>query len=283
MRIRLLTIVIWGGICLVGCIPSSSTVPLVYNNIFSKDTIITLEKLPMYPAQFNPRCILFNNERILVRTSTLDNAVYSVFSYPKMKHLSYFGEQSEFIVPLEQFNDEFYLVHNDSLYFYKWVEGDSLKLFSTSFFNNIMGQQMLGVAKLNDNLYAYSDNCFDKGTFSIMTLRAFNDACIRYMCPFIFCAIPTWVISNPGRSVVIAIISPLFIQDKSIFSNIFIYSVKSCIHPIFHFRLNPSPSSSGFPVTFGHAVDSSAIIIVPGFLPSTTELRCLKNSIASRF
>lgn len=139
MRIRLLTIVIWGGICLVGCIPSSSTVPLVYNNIFSKDTIVTLEKLPMYPAQFNPRCILFNNERILVRTSTLDNAVYSVFSYPKMKHLSYFGEQSEFIVPLEQFNDEFYLVHNDSLYFYKWVEGDSLKLFSTSFFNNIMG------------------------------------------------------------------------------------------------------------------------------------------------
>ena len=43
----------------------------------------------------------------------------------------------------------------------------------------------------------------------------------------------------------------------------FMYSVKSCIHPMFHFRLNPSPSSSGAPVTFGHAVDSSAIIIAP--------------------
>ncbi|GFH86323.1 hypothetical protein [Bacteroides acidifaciens] len=163
MRIILLTIVIWGGICLVGCVPSSSTVPLVYSSIFLKDTTVILEKVPMYPAQFNPRCILLSNERILVRTSTLDNAVYSVFSYPEMKHLSYFGEQSEFIVPLEQFNDELYLVRNDSLYFYKWIEGDSLKLFSTSFFDNIMGQQMLGVTKLNDNLYAYTNNCLDKG------------------------------------------------------------------------------------------------------------------------
>lgn len=122
MRIILLTIVLWGGICLVGCVPSSSTVPLVYSSIFPKDTIVTLERVPMCPAQVNPRCILLSNERILVRTSTLDNAVYSVFSYPEMKHLSYFGEQSEFIVPLEQFNDELYLVHNDSLYFYNGLK-----------------------------------------------------------------------------------------------------------------------------------------------------------------
>ncbi len=162
MKKKLLAIII-GGICVIGCVSSSPTVPLVYSSTFFKDTTIVLEKVPMYPAQFNPRCILLSNERILVRTSTLDNAIYSVFSYPDMKHLSYFGEQSEFTVPLQQFNDELYLVRNDSLYFYKWVEGDSLKLFSTSFFDNIMGKQMLGVAKLNDNLYAYSDNYFDKG------------------------------------------------------------------------------------------------------------------------
>lgn len=63
----------------------------------------------------------------------------------------------------------------------------------------------------------------------------------------------------------------------------FMYSVKSCIHPIFHFRLKPRPSSSGDPVTFGHAVDSSAIITAPLFRPRTTEFKCLKKSIASRF
>lgn len=64
----------------------------------------------------------------------------------------------------------------------------------------------------------------------------------------------------------------------------FIYSVKSCIHPhipfqaefpIRHLPQRRSPS--------GHAVDFSAIISAPGFRPSTTEFRCLKNPIASRF
>ena len=41
------------------------------------------------------------------------------------------------------------------------------------------------------------------------------------------------------------------------------YSRKSFIQPIFHFRENPSPSSSALPVTIGHAVDSSAIMTVP--------------------
>ena len=43
----------------------------------------------------------------------------------------------------------------------------------------------------------------------------------------------------------------------------FMYSRKSFIQPMFHLSEKPRPSSSGFPVTFGHAVDSSAIMTVP--------------------
>ena len=162
MKIRWLSIAFWSYICFA-CSTSAPTVPLVYENTFLKDTIISLEKVSMNPAQLNPRCMLLSNGRVLVRTSSRVNAIYSVFSYPEMKHLSYFGEQSEFAVPLGQFKNELYLVRSDSLYSYKWMEGDSLKRSSTSFWGNVMGQRMLGVAKLNDNWYAYSNNYFDKG------------------------------------------------------------------------------------------------------------------------
>ena len=52
---------------------------------------------------------------------------------------------------------------------------------------------------------------------------------------------------------------------------------------IFHLKVNPRPSSLTSFVTPGHAVDSSAIIIAPSFLPRMREFRCLKNQMASRF
>ena len=162
MKNRWLIVILWSYIC-VSCSPSVSTVSLVYNSTFMKDTIIDLERVEMYPAQLNPRCMLLNNDRILIRTSTMADKIYSVYSYPKMEHLTYFGNQSEYIVPLEQSNDDFYLVRSDSLFFYKWVEGDSLMRSSASYFYDVMGQRMLGVAKLQDNLYAYSNNYFDRG------------------------------------------------------------------------------------------------------------------------
>lgn len=163
MKIRMLTLIAWGCLC-VACSPSPSTVPLVYVSSFPKDTTINLEKVPMVPAQINPCCMLFSDGKLLVRTSTPTDAIYSVFSYPEMKHLSYFGERSEYIVPLEESRDEFYLVRSDSLCSYKWVEGDSLKQSSSSYFYNVMGQRILGLAKLESNLYAYSNNYFDPGT-----------------------------------------------------------------------------------------------------------------------
>lgn len=162
MKTRLLAIVLWSCVCFA-CSSPSSTVPLVYNSTFPKDTTVALEKVPMVPAQINPRCMLLSNGKILVRTSTPDNAIYSVFSYPEMKHLSYFGDRSEYIVPLGQTNNDLYLVRSDSLFTYRWVEGDSLRQFSASYFYNVMGQQMLGVTKLKENLYAYPSNYYDRG------------------------------------------------------------------------------------------------------------------------
>ena len=65
--------------------------------------------------------------------------------------------------------------------------------------------------------------------------------------------------------------------------SVFTYSKKSFIQPIFHLNSKPSPSSSAGFVTFGHAVDSSAITIAFGNCLEITEFKCLKNSIASRF
>ena len=159
---KLVVITLLGSV-FFACNRSFPTVSLVYNSTFPKDTIINLEKILMSPAQLNARCMLLSNDKILIRTSTSDDAIYSVFSYPEMKHLAYFGSESEYVVPIEQFNDDLYLVRGDSLCFYKWIEGDSLKQFSTSYFYNVMGQRMLGVAKMNDNLYAYCGNYNDRG------------------------------------------------------------------------------------------------------------------------
>ena len=48
-------------------------------------------------------------------------------------------------------------------------------------------------------------------------------------------------------------------------------------------RKTNEPSSSRSPVTFGHAVDSSAIRSASGNSFLKMEFRCFKNSIASRF
>lgn len=78
MKISLLAIVFGVCMCLVSCTPPSSTVSLVYSNVFSQDTIVTLEKVPMVPAQLNPRCLLFSNERVLVRTSTVLSVILNL-------------------------------------------------------------------------------------------------------------------------------------------------------------------------------------------------------------
>ena len=44
------------------------------------------------------------------------------------------------------------------------------------------------------------------------------------------------------------------------------YASVSCIQPMFHFRLKPSPPMYGGRVTCGHAVDSSAMVSTPGRL-----------------
>lgn len=158
-------------ITIFACSPSSPTISVVNTSIFQKDTSINLEKVQMIPAQIAPRCMIFSNNKILIRTSTMPNVCYATFSYPEMKHLSYFGKQSEYVIPLLQSNDKLYLIKNDSIYFHKWVEGDSLKQFTNSYFYNTMGQRMLGVAKLENDKYAYPNNYFDKGVDEFFMIK----------------------------------------------------------------------------------------------------------------
>ncbi|SKY64735.1 Uncharacterised protein [Mycobacteroides abscessus subsp. abscessus] len=57
----------------------------------------------------------------------------------------------------------------------------------------------------------------------------------------------------------------------------------SCIQPIFHLRLNPSPPRSVMRVTPGQAVDSSATVTAPGKSLWTVALVSCRNCTASRF
>ena len=50
---------------------------------------------------------------------------------------------------------------------------------------------------------------------------------------------------------------------------------------MFHFKLKPRPPSSTFPVTIGHAVDSSAIISASGNSEKTELLSFFKKAIAT--
>ncbi len=61
------------------------------------------------------------------------------------------------------------------------------------------------------------------------------------------------------------------------------YSRVSCIHPMFHLNVKPSPPSPTGCVTPGHAVDSSAIMMTPGHSVFTAWFTARRNSIASRF
>ena len=44
------------------------------------------------------------------------------------------------------------------------------------------------------------------------------------------------------------------------------YDSMSCIHPMFHLKVNPSPPRCTGRLTPGHAVDSSAAVIDPALL-----------------
>jgi hypothetical protein len=57
----------------------------------------------------------------------------------------------------------------------------------------------------------------------------------------------------------------------------------SCIHPMFHLKVKPSPPSFVGFVTPGHAVDSSAAVMHPGCSAWTVPFTWRRKSIASRF
>ena len=61
------------------------------------------------------------------------------------------------------------------------------------------------------------------------------------------------------------------------------YSSVSCIQPMFHLRLKPSPPMYGGRVTCGQAVDSSATVNTPGHSVWTTSFMRCRKEIASRF
>ena len=50
-----------------------------------------------------------------------------------------------------------------------------------------------------------------------------------------------------------------------------------------HLNVKPSPPWAVAPVTIGHAVDSSATVMVSGNSSPTASLSCLRNAVASRF
>ena len=61
------------------------------------------------------------------------------------------------------------------------------------------------------------------------------------------------------------------------------YSRVSCIHPMFHLSVNPSPPSLGAPLTCGHDVLSSAAVKHPGHSSRTAAFTSRRKSMASRF
>src|SRR5215211_1445784 len=54
------------------------------------------------------------------------------------------------------------------------------------------------------------------------------------------------------------------------------YASVSCIHPMFHLNVNPSPPSFTGVVTPDHAVDSSAIVTQPGASACTVTVNLVK-------
>ena len=61
------------------------------------------------------------------------------------------------------------------------------------------------------------------------------------------------------------------------------YSSVSCIHPMFHLKPKPRPPACVGRDTAGHAVDSSAIVMAPGWRPYTASFSLRRNAMASRF
>src|SRR4029453_6938475 len=57
----------------------------------------------------------------------------------------------------------------------------------------------------------------------------------------------------------------------------------SCIHPMFHLRVKPSPPSDTGAVTLGQAVDSSAMTCTPGCRARTDPLSSRRKEMASSF
>lgn len=153
MRILLLRIIFLQ--CIFCSCKHDSNVELVYRDSFPKDTVVELTRISMDPAQIRPQRMLMNKGKILIYTSTMDDTVYSVFRYPEMSFVSYFGRQSEYVVPLDQLNTDLFLVRGDSLFSYQWTTGDTLRRISVSYFHKGIPSRMLGVVKLDDKTYAY--------------------------------------------------------------------------------------------------------------------------------
>lgn len=140
------------------CGKRPAEVPLVYYHSFPKDTIVMLRQIPREPS-FTPLDILRGEERVLVYSNYREGEgpAYFVYKYPEMTLLTGFGEKSEFRSLWRLDENRFGQVRGDSLFTYRFVEGDSLKQESASFFGG-GNAHYLSVAPLSDNLYAYSNS-----------------------------------------------------------------------------------------------------------------------------
>lgn len=140
------------------CGKRPAEVPLVYYHSFPKDTIVTLREIPREPS-FIPLDILRGGRRVLVYSHYREGEgpAYFVYKYPEMTLLTGFGDKSEFRSLWRLDENRFGQVRGDSVFTYRFVEGDSLKQESASFFGGGKARY-LSVAPLSNHLYAYSNS-----------------------------------------------------------------------------------------------------------------------------
>jgi hypothetical protein len=98
------------------------------------------------------------------------------------------------------------------------------------------------------------------------------------------CTTSSWLIGSTDRS------EKAYMRENVIWlwwycrwiGSLATYSSESCVHPVFHFRPKPRPPRCVGRVTPGHAVDSSAIVTIPGTRLYAVALISWRNEMASR-
>lgn len=152
------------------CAERPAEVPLVYYHSFPKDTTVTLQVIPREPS-YSPLIMLMGGGRVLVYSNFREGEgpAYFVYKYPEMTLLTGFGDKSEFSPLWRLDENRFGQVRSDSLFTYKFVDGDSLKQESASFFGGGKGRY-LHLAPLSNSLYAYS-NSYERRGMSAYFIR----------------------------------------------------------------------------------------------------------------